>query len=134
MRIMTIQIWVMISLSTKARQLDKARPRERAGRSPQKTGERESGACGARSDGDREEALREAHKWFFLDYLNDGDSVEGIDLITAPEEAAGAFLLDYDELLGFITAREVRDHCLDLDEEFETRLWFHENRGKRKAA
>jgi len=38
------------------------------------------------------------------------------------------------KLLGFITAREVRDHCLDLDEEFETRLWFHENRGKRKAA
>ena len=56
MRIMTIQIWVMISLSTKSRQLDKARPRERAGRSPQKTGERESGACGARRGGEREES------------------------------------------------------------------------------
>ena len=85
-------------------------------------------------EGNREEALREAHRWFFLDYLNDGESVEGSDLITAPEEEAGAFLLDYDELLGFITAREVRDHCLDLDEEFETRLWFYENRGKKKAA
>lgn len=85
-------------------------------------------------DGDREEALGEAHRWFFLDYLNDADSLEGSDLVTVPEEEAGAFLLDYDELLGFITAREVRDYCLDLDEEFETRLWFHENRGKRKAA
>ena len=85
-------------------------------------------------DGDEEEALREAHRWFFLDYLNDGDSVEGSDLVTVPEEEAGAFLLDYDELLGFITAWEVRDHCLDLDEEFETRLWFYENRGKKNAA
>ena len=85
-------------------------------------------------DGDEAEALKKAHRWFFLDYLNDADSLEGSDLVTVPEEEAGAFLLDYDELLGFITAREVRDHCLDLDEELETRLWFHENRGKRKAA
>lgn len=85
-------------------------------------------------DGDEAEALREAHRWFFLDYLDSADSIEGSDLVTVPEEEAGAFLLDYDELLGFITAREVRDHCLDLDEEFETRLWFYENRGKKKAA
>ena len=85
-------------------------------------------------DGDEAEALREAHRWFFLDYLDDRESVDGSDLVTIPEEEAGAFLLDYDELLGFITAREVRDQCLDLDEEFETRLWFYENRGKKKAA
>ena len=83
---------------------------------------------------DRVEALGEAHRWFFLDYLNDGDSLEGSDLVTGPEEKAGAFLMDYDELLRAVTAWEVRDYCLDLDEEFETRLWFHENRGKRKAA
>ena len=60
-------------------------------------------------DGDEAEALKKAHRWFFLDYLNDADSLEGSDLVTVPEEEAGAFLLDYDELLGFITAQEVRN-------------------------
>ena len=30
--------------------------------------------------------------------------------------------------------KEVREYRLDLDDEFETRLWFYENRGKKKAA
>ena len=67
-------------------------------------------------------------------YMLSEYSIYREELSIFPEAKAGAFLLDYDELLGFITAREVRDYCLDLDEEFETRLWFHENRGKRKAA
>ena len=82
-------------------------------------------------DGSQEEALQKAYRQFFLNHLL--SEVWWETLIILPEEKAGAFLMDYDELLGFITAREVRDHCLDLDEEFETRLWFHENRGKRKA-
>ena len=83
-------------------------------------------------DGNQDEALQKAYRQFFLDHLLSEEWWE--TLIILPEEKAGAFLMDYDELLGFITAREVREYCLDLDEEFETRLWFHENRGKRKAA
>ena len=83
-------------------------------------------------DGSQEEALQKAYRQFFLDHLLSEEWWE--TLIILPEEKAGAFLMDYDELLKAITAWEVREYCLDLDEEFETRLWFHENRGKRKAA
>ena len=83
--------------------------------------------------GSHEATLEAARRYHFMRYTI-RECRHRDDLMILPEEKAGAFLMDYDELLGFITAREVRDHCLDLDEEFETRLWFHENRGKRKAA
>lgn len=67
-------------------------------------------------------------------YMLSEYSIYREELSIFPEAKAGAFLMDYDELLKAITAWEVREYCLDLDEEFETRLWFHENRGKRKAA
>ena len=83
--------------------------------------------------GSHEATLEAARRYHFMRYtIRECRYREELSIF--PEAKAGAFLLDYDELLGFITAREVRDHCLDLDEEFETRLWFHENRGKRKAA
>ena len=83
--------------------------------------------------GSHEATLEAARRYHFMRYMIRECRYRD-DLMILPEEKAGAFLMDYDELLGFITAREVRDHCLDLDEEFETRLWFYENRGKRKAA
>ena len=36
--------------------------------------------------------------------------------------------MDYDELLERITAREVRENDLDLDDEIGLRFWFHEAR------
>lgn len=83
--------------------------------------------------GSHEATLDEARRYHFMRYMIPECRYRD-DLLILPEEKAGAFLMDYDELLGLITAREVREYCLDLDEEFETRLWFHENRGKRKAA
>ena len=50
------------------------------------------------------------------------------DLSIFPEEEAEAFLLDYDDLLERITAREVRENDLDLDDEIGLRFWFHEAR------
>ena len=40
-------------------------------------------------DGDREEALREGHKWFFLDYLNDGGQRRGKRPDNSPRGGGG---------------------------------------------
>lgn len=77
--------------------------------------------------GSHEATLDEARRYHFMRYLIP-ESRYMEELSIFPEEEAEAFLMDYDELLKAITAWEVREYCLDLDEEFETRLWFHENR------
>ena len=84
--------------------------------------------------GSYEATLEEARRYHFRRYMLAEYSIYREELAIIPEKKAGAFLMDYDELLGLITAWEVREYCLELDEEFETRLWFYENRGKRKAA
>ena len=84
--------------------------------------------------GSHEATLEAARRYHFMRYMLSEYSIYREELSIFPEEEAGAFLMDYDELLKTITAWEVREYCLDLDEEFETRLWFYENRGKRKAA
>lgn len=83
--------------------------------------------------GSHETTLEVARRYHFMRYMIPECRYRD-DLMILPEEKAGAFLMDYDELLKAITAWEVREYCLDLDDEFETRLWFYENRGKRKAA
>lgn len=77
--------------------------------------------------GSHEATLDEARRYHFMRYLIP-ESRYMEELSIFPEEEAEAFLMDYDELLKAITAWEVREYCLDLDEEFETRLWFYENR------
>ena len=79
--------------------------------------------------GSHEATLEEARRYHFTQYMLAEYSIYRDEIAIIPEKKAGAFLMDYDELLRAITAWEVREYCLDLDEEFETRLWFHENRG-----
>lgn len=77
--------------------------------------------------GSHEATLDEARRYHFMRYLiPESRYMEELSIFL--REEAEAFLMDYDELLKAITAWEVREYCLDLDEEFETRLWFYENR------
>ena len=47
------------------------------------------------------------------------------DCIFCEISEAGCFLMDYDSVLDRITAREVRDNCLDPDDEREVREWCY---------
>ena len=77
--------------------------------------------------GSYEATLEEARRYHFMQYLlPDSQHMEGLSIF--PEKEAEAFLLDYDELLERITAREVRENDLDLDDEIGLRFWFHEAR------
>lgn len=77
--------------------------------------------------GSYEATLAEARRYHFMQYLIPGCRFR-CDLSIFPEEEAEAFLLDYDDLLERITAREVRENDLDLDDEIGLRFWFHEAR------
>ncbi len=79
-------------------------------------------------DGNQEEALQKAYRQFFLDHLLRTEEEWWETLAVLPEERAGVFLMDYDELLERITAREVRENDLDLDDEIGLRFWFYEAR------
>ena len=74
--------------------------------------------------GSHEATLEEARRYHFMQYLLPECRYRE-ELSIFPEDEAEAFLMDYDELLERITAREVRENDLDLDDEIGLRFWFH---------
>ena len=65
--------------------------------------------------GSHEATLEVARRYHFMRYMIPECRYRD-DLSIFSEEKAGAFLMDYDELLRAVTAWEVREYCLDLIE------------------
>jgi hypothetical protein len=67
---------------------------------------------------DDAETLERAYEIYFDDYVDEDSAIKG------NLEDCVVYLVDYDSILDRITAREVHDEGLDIDDETEVRRWF----------
>jgi hypothetical protein len=70
---------------------------------------------------DSVETLEEAYEIYFDDYVDDDSAIKG------KLEDCIAYFVDYDSILVRITAWQVRNEDLDLDNETSVRRWFHDS-------